>query len=345
MKRLNIILLALIAALLVMSRGRAVSMTDKSLVHAAAIDSTPDGVMLTLQIFAPEAAGADTPIDISKANFKTLRACGSDISQCLSKLSALAGKELFLGHLQLIVISRDMSFSDPCRLLSPFIDDKSICPRVLIAAADDAQKIVSFPIKENAVTSENYKSLSDVAASRGLIPAAHLDDIGRLADKGAAALPYCRIAENGSDKRLEFSGAAVMTMAGFENELLSDEKCRLLSLISGGGDMPAQPPEFDIKEKIFGLKNIRRDYSFTQKGGRLAVSITVRADSCVTDTATQQELSARLTELLARELEKGHDLTGIYRQARFWCPFFYAKTGSLKDIADIDVKVRLYKEK
>ena len=79
MKRLDLILLLAAAALIILSRGYTPGITDKSIVHAVGIDKADGGYSVTLQLFKPEAAGSDTPVDISKANFKNITAENYDL--------------------------------------------------------------------------------------------------------------------------------------------------------------------------------------------------------------------------------------------------------------------------
>ena len=153
------------------------SITELSIVHAVGIDKSGDEYKITLQIFKPEAAGADTPIDISRANFKTVSASGKTAEVCMDKLSSQLGTDLFFGHLQLIVLGRDITFSNIDELFLPFKNDKSIYRETYIAATENAGETVSFPIKENAVTAENYKGIIEKAAEHGIALKSTLSDI------------------------------------------------------------------------------------------------------------------------------------------------------------------------
>ncbi|MBR1749441.1 MAG: hypothetical protein IJ740_00980 [Ruminococcus sp.] len=341
MKRLNVILLLALFALLFLTRLQTQSITDKSIVHAAGIDKSGSELSVTLQVFKPEAAGADTPIDISKANFKTIKASGSTTRECLSKLSAQAGSELFFGHLQLIVIGRDVMYSSPDDIFSPFLTDLSIYPGTYLACADSAEKTVSLPIKENAVTAENYKKIIEVSSSKGICIKASLDDIPTTFEEtGTLAMPYITIKGENEDKHLDISGSGVMNAHSFDKSLIPKDECKYLSLVTCGSDSDGSPLELDVNGNFFGLKNISRSYSADHRQDGFHISIKISADTDLPKDKvkeTESALSEKLESAISSTLSDGIDAAALYKQLRLQCPWAYAESESTMMTVSADI--------
>ena len=351
MKRLNILLLLTALAVILLSNGRIPSITDKSIVHAIAVDKGESGLSVTLQIFKPEAAGADTPIDISKANFKLITAEGRDMEQCLSRLSDKAGGELFLGHLQMLVLGEDIEFDDISELVSPLRNDKSIYPGLYLACAKNAAETVAFPIKENAVTAENYRRIIENAAARGRAFPARLIDIDNcLAVSGTLAMPYLEIEGKKGQESLDVTGSRLLTQKGFTGDKLTCEECSYLSLLRDVHTDLALARETELDGRTLHLTDIDRDISFGNKDGRLLCCITVKANA-EEHSGSLDGLSEACGEGLVSALEKylkyeNTDPPRLFEQLRLKKPALYAKYRDrlyeLYDDTEFEVSVSIY---
>lgn len=354
MKKLNKLLLLVLAAVVLLSNGRTPSITDSSIVHAIGVDKGENGFSVTLQIFRPEAAGADTPIDISKANFKTLTAEGEDMEQCLHKLSDRAGGELFLGHIQLLVLGEDVEFDDISQLVSPFRRDKSIYPGLYLACAENAGKIVSFPIKENAVTAENYRVIIENAASSGsAFPARLIDMDNCLGVCGTLAMPYLEI--NGSDehKSLDVTGSRILGRHGFYDAVISPQECSLLTLLRDTHTDIARPHVIETGGRLITLSDTDSDISFETQNGKIVcrIEITADTDDTISDSAALSDpVGKKLTGSLYKYVcsEKA-DIPRLFDTLRLCRPALFLKyrdrLEELYDDMQFEVRVVIGKQR
>ena len=348
MKRLDLILLLAAAALIILSRGYTPGITDKSIVHAVGIDKAEGGYSVTLQLFKPEAAGSDTPVDISKANFKNITADGRDVGQCLSELSQKAGGELFLGHLQLIVIGEDVSFSSPEEIFAPFREDKSIYPGVYLAAAKNAGEIVSFPIKENAVTAENYRRILDNAASGGGALLSRLVDIdNRLYELGAAAMPFLELSGEKEQRCLTVRGSRILGQGGFFEGEVSREEGAALSLLRSTPEAAFPERRVFLNGSELTVSKSTATVSFPQSKGQQRCRVTLKLKAKDTPGGSEEALEQVLTTALDKYLMQKHaDLTDLSAQLRLWHPKLYAKYKNrlyeLWESTELDVSVSFY---
>lgn len=348
MKRLDLILLLAAAALLILSRGYTPGITDKSIVHAVGIDRGEGGFSVTLQIFKPEAAGSDTPVDISKANFKNITADGRDVGQCLSELSQKAGGELFLGHLQLIVIGEDVSFSSPEEIFAPFRRDKSIYPGVYLASAKNAGEIISFPIKENAVTAENYRRILDNAASGGGALLSRLVDIdNRLYELGAAAMPYLELSGEKEQRCLTVRGSRILGQGGFFEGEVSREEGAALSLLRSAPETAFPERKIFLDGGELTVSKITAAVSFPQSKGQRICKVALKLKTKDTRGGSKEALEQLLTSALEKYLKHKHtDLTDLSAQLRLWHPKLYAGYKSrlyeLWESTELEVSVSFY---
>ncbi|MBR6338118.1 MAG: hypothetical protein IKR76_10385 [Ruminococcus sp.] len=350
MKRLDILLIIAAAAVIILSKGRTPGITEQSIVHAIGIDKAEGGFSVTLQIFKPEAAGADTPVDISKANFKTLTATGRDMESCLYELSNKAGGGLFLGHLQLIVLGEGADFESAEQLFSPLRNDKSIYLGVYLACAENAGDIVSFPIKENAVTAENYRPIAENAAARGSTILARLIDIDTCLDEcGSLAMPYLEINGKGESRSLDVAGSAILGTHGFYDCRLSDEECSALSLLLDTHTDLSLPKSTRISGRGIPLESVKSRISFSEQGGELICRISVKAAAYEQADIPQglaDDMTERLANTLKKYIKKYHtDPARLFEQLRLKKPALYAKyKGRLYELYDsmtIDVLVSI----
>lgn len=341
MKRLDVILLLVFAAVVILSNGRTPGITDKSIVHAIGVDKGGEGMSVTLQIFKPEAAGADTPVDISKANFKTLTAEGKDMADCLHKLTGKAGGELFLGHMQLLVIGEGVRFSDIGDLVSPLRDDKSIYSGLYLACAENARDIVSFPIKENAVTAENYRRIIENAAAHGGTFNARLIDVDNcLSVCGSLAMPYLELSGSKESRCLEVMGSRILSRQGFYDDILTAKDCSLLTLLCDS----SAPRTVTIDGTQLHLSRVSRSISFEQREGlvcHIALTLTPQGNGQDLECLSKP-LSAELSKLLESCSLK--DPARLFEQLRLKNPTLFSKyrnnLGELYESMRFEVEIK-----
>ena len=323
MKRLNLILLLALCAVLILSGGHTPSITDRSIVHAIGVDKSESGLRVTLQIFKPEAAGSDTPIDISKANFKTLTADGRNMEECLYKLSGRAGGELFLGHMQLLVLSEDIKLESIEQLVTPLRDDKSIYPGLYLACAENAGEIVSFPIKENAVTAENYRRIIESAAARGSAFSARLIDIDNtLGVRGSLAVPYLSIEGQKGRQSLDVTGSRVLAEHGFSGVVITPAESSYLTLLRDTRTERPLPREAELDGRLIRLTDLKREVSFSETDGSLVCRIRLYART--DDPADLEKAADKLTKIANQYLDT--DPARLFEYLRLYHPAFYARS-------------------
>ena len=159
------LIIAISAAALFFSANQSYNINDRALVHAIGIDYDKDSdkYKISLQIFKPQGAGSDTPIDPSKTNMQLIKADGKNVSDALNHCQYEYGRELFMGHLQIIAFGDTVDFSNPEELFSFAIYNKNVYLGVKLCLADkSAEELLKTEITRGTMTSEVFTQTIDM---------------------------------------------------------------------------------------------------------------------------------------------------------------------------------------
>lgn len=162
--KIYLLLFALLAAVLFSSFGSSMNITERALVHAMGIDPTENGgFKVTMQVFKTSGAGSDTPVDVSQPNVEVITAEGETVSSAIDDARNQMGKDIFLGHLQMICFSPEIDFSDPEELFQFALKDKNIYLGVNICLSETtAEEIMNAQMTRGTTSAEAMKQILEM---------------------------------------------------------------------------------------------------------------------------------------------------------------------------------------
>ncbi len=143
-------------------------LNEIAVVQAIGIDMSEDEFEITFQIYAPSSGKGE--IDLSKDNASIITASGKTISQAINNATTLQGKELFIGHNRIIIISEDVAMSGIESIFSYFNtnDDTRDNAQVLMVQGK-AKDIVSLNIKQGILPAETIEKTAKNSEENGYI--------------------------------------------------------------------------------------------------------------------------------------------------------------------------------
>lgn len=162
--KIYLLLFALLAAVLFSSFGSSMNINERALVHAMGIDPGENGgFKVTMQVFKISGAGSDTPVDVSQPNVEIIKGEGETISSAIEDARNQMGKDIFLGHLQLICFNPEIDFSNPDELFQFAIKDKNIYLGVdLCLSETTAEEVMNAQMTRGTTSAEAMKQILEV---------------------------------------------------------------------------------------------------------------------------------------------------------------------------------------
>lgn len=162
--KIYLLLFALLAAVLFSSFGNSMNITERALVHAMGIDPGENGgFKVTMQVFKTSGAGSDTPVDVSQPNVEIIKGEGETISSAIEDARNQMGKDIFLGHLQLICFNPEIDFSNPDELFQFALKDKNIYLGVdLCLSETTAEEIMNAQMTRGTTSAEAIKQIIEM---------------------------------------------------------------------------------------------------------------------------------------------------------------------------------------
>lgn len=162
--KIYLLLFALLAAVLFSSFGSSMNITERALVHAMGIDPGENGgFKVTMQVFKTSGAGSDTPVDVSQPNVEIIKGEGETISSAIEDARNQMGKDIFLGHLQLICFNTEIDFSNPDELFQFALKDKNIYLGVdLCLSETTAEEIMNAQMTRGTTSAEAMKQILEM---------------------------------------------------------------------------------------------------------------------------------------------------------------------------------------
>ncbi|MCH5348385.1 MAG: hypothetical protein J1E40_03610 [Oscillospiraceae bacterium] len=162
---------------------------DRAFVQLMGLERRDSIYEVTLQIYKSESGTADP--DVSKANSFTVSGKGATVQSALADAEITVGKQLFLGHIKLLIIGSGIK--SPADELSLFLDG-SVSPSCPIAYSEDPAAAAGVLFEDGSFSAEQLLRLMDTNAAEGKTIYTSLADVA--SDTGvldcACALPDIR---------------------------------------------------------------------------------------------------------------------------------------------------------
>ena len=264
---------------LAMTKGSVMNINERALVHALGIDQTPQGYTVTLQIFQSSGSGSDTPVDPGQPNVQIVKGQGPTVEMALADSRETAGKELFLGHLQVICLGSTTDLSDPQDLFE-FTDLNKDIPTSarLCLSQTTAEDIISVKTQQSETSSEALENILEIGERYSWAPSCDLNSI--LTPRTTTQVPVLPLlGKEGKDQeeRVVLRGAAV-TQNGTLFPLTENEIIGMM-LLSGRAQHIPLTLEVQGRELTceLELSSIRRKLERTDNGFLFAPTLTLIA--------------------------------------------------------------------
>ena len=193
---------ALIAIFVFSGYDHTVEIQDRLLCHALGIDYDGAEYEVTVQAFKPSGAGSDTPVDITKSNIEVAYGKGKTVSEALEECENQRGKDIFLGHLQLICLSRNIDLSQPKQLFEFCLKDRTVYLGVKICLSETtARELMEVELSNDMLATENYIDVIEKNAEKSRTVCCRLLDLLNLHGNACALLPVLSVKEPPEDKK------------------------------------------------------------------------------------------------------------------------------------------------
>lgn len=201
-----ILCLTVIAIFVFSGYSHVVEIQDRLLCHALGIDFNDGEYKVTAQVFKPSGAGSDTPVDITQSNIEVVNGKGATVSQALQDCENKRGKEIFLGHLQLISFGKSVDLSDPRSLFEFCLKDRTVYLGVNICMSDtSARELMEVDLSNDMLATENYVAVIEKNAEKSrTVRCRLLDLLNSLDGKMNIAMPVLKVVEP-DEKQKELS--------------------------------------------------------------------------------------------------------------------------------------------
>lgn len=158
---------ALIAIFVFSGHRHTVEIQDRLLCHALGIDFSGGEYEVSVQAFKPSGTGSDTPVDITQSNIEIVSGRGKTVSEALEQCENTRGKEIFLGHLQLICLGKSVDLAQPRSLFEFCLKDKSVYLGVDICQSDStAKELMKVELSNDMLATENYVAVIEKNAEK-----------------------------------------------------------------------------------------------------------------------------------------------------------------------------------
>lgn len=145
-------------------------LNETAIVQAIGIDKTEDQFQVTLQIYTPKGAGANTAVDTSKNNSSIIRVEGETLAKAIRNATLSQGKRIFTGHNRVLVIGKEMAQSGVEHIFSYFNRNALTRQNVTVLVAENtAEEIVTTSIEQGILAAETIKKTVDNTVQNGYI--------------------------------------------------------------------------------------------------------------------------------------------------------------------------------
>ncbi|MDD3192404.1 MAG: Ger(x)C family spore germination protein [Oscillospiraceae bacterium] len=266
---------------------RSVQLNERAIVQAIGIDRAGDAYALTLQIFDPEAAGAD---DTSSG--KILRAEGRTLAEAMRNANLKQGQEIFLGHTKLILLGEQIAVDGVEEVVAYFNADAQSRPNTdMLVAQGDAASVLREPLDSTILPVLSMKMLLEGYRDNGKLVRTQLRGIaGSLENPAVGAyLPVAAFSGDEEEAGIQIVGTAVLR-DGKQSGVLSTEETR--GILWAAGEIGKT--QLTLEEEGIGIVTLNVVSSSVTVTARIengapfyAVSVRVRSNVGQEFAATQ----------------------------------------------------------
>ena len=258
---------AAVAAIVIFSgHDHTVEIQNRLLCHALGIDHSDGRFEVSAQVFKPSGTGSDTPVDITKSNIEIVSGSGKTVSEALEMCENTRGKEIFLGHLQLICLGKSVDLSKPQELFEFCLKDKSVYLGVDICQSDTtAKELMKVELSNDMLATENYVEVIERNAEKSrTVRCRLLDLLSSASGEQCVAIPVLTVVQpSQEDKELTEPVLSVKNTA----------------LITGGeaADVQLDP---DNSAALFLLRDSSKEADMVLRDGGEAFSVSISKKRC-----------------------------------------------------------------
>lgn len=364
-RRLQIIAVIMITAvtLLFSSFGRVLDIDDRVLVHAMGIDFADGEYNVTLQVFTTQGMGSDTPVDVSQSNIQVISRKGKTVREAIDGCQYELGKEIFLGHLQLICFGNTVDFSNPEELFSFAIKDKNVFLGVKLCMTENtAEELMNVQLTRGTMSSENFTKVIDMGVKNCITVECRLIDfLSCINSPQYVAMPILteeQSAESGGSQEqqggqasgqgggqeqnsrqepvIKISGTALIKNGEVLDDYLTHSEASGTAWLMGKAKQYDMVIEYENRRLDVKVTNDGRKIKLENKNGELIykADITVLAHASM-DVRTEED-SEKIAKLVNEQLkdyfysawdktvkQNGEDIFGIWKMLRHQYPKSY----------------------
>lgn len=339
-----------------------IQVSERAMIHAVGIDSSDEGVTVTLQVFQAEGSGGDTQIDPSKPNVMVISATAESFDEAMSECQNQLGNHIFIGHNQIIVFGSGVTFENPKELLGYFISSKDNYMGVNVVIAENtASELLSVPLTTSTTASENFAAVIEMYQENGEAPATdmlHFLNALESRDK-STAVPIVSVRSRSSEGDSSESESSQSGGQDGESDEISQplvkiertaiikngriaayldaDECQGLSVMTKKARRVVVNIDIEDKAKMgISLKKYRSKLTLERSGDRLVchalISAKMTADENSAGDLSEKEVISRSEKALKDNCEKmiersyrqcSADILDVERLIRFYYPQIY----------------------
>ena len=374
MKARRIQLLLIVAVLgvsiLFSSVGKTKNIDQRAFVHAIGIDYEDGEYNVSLQVFKPQGAGSDTPVDVVQSNVQVIQAKGKTVKQGIDKVQNKLGRNIFLGHLQLICLSKNVDFSNPEDLFSFCLKDKNVFLGVKLCLAENtALGLMETQITRGTMTSQSFMETIEMNVKNSTtLDCELIDFLSCIKSPSYIAMPVLSKAEP-EKKEETSSGGESGKKDGGENNQEPEIQIKSTALVKNGKVLKDEMTNSESEGAAWLTKNAKySQFAVSHRGenvnvrlsddgakikllnkdGRLIYKADIKVVANVSKDIVTKEESAEISNEIKNRLEKifkdvenkalyenKTDIFGIWRLMRHSYPKSYLEyKDRLEDIYD-----------
>ncbi len=236
------ILLAIIFPLLLTGCEpvRTINLQNRAIVQGVGVDWENGQYVVTMQIFSPEGSGGQTIVDPSKENAKIITCKGSSVAEAVENSALSQGKDFYLGHNRILILSQEVVEQPLWGLLSYFVNSLDSRPDIsMLVTSGKAADILSTGISQSILPAMSIENTIQNAQKSGLSEEVYLIDVleGLVQPHRSVIIPYIELIEDEEEQEnekslrsIQISGMGIFSSEGYQGYLSEEETSGLLFL-------------------------------------------------------------------------------------------------------------------
>lgn len=268
MKKLAVMLV--LAATLLLSGCEASEVQRRTVVHAIGIDAAEDGFEVSYQVFS--GSGSDSgPVDASESTVVTVLAQGATLYEAEQNLGLQTGKEVFLGDVELIIISEDLEDYNLAEFLQYFRKADIYLGVNVVYCRGKAKDIIGAKLKQGSATALLLRGVVESAIEVGRACSPRIIQISNAIEEDGEgrAIPILSLEKSGeasddtsvSDVTLGIFNSLIVSNTGVGGEvdestvmgnriLRGNAKQMVFEVEVGDGTASVKVEKMKIKRKV-----------------------------------------------------------------------------------------------